>query len=216
MMDETLYLFLLKNQEIAIPGIGTVVLETKPATADFASRYFLPPLYQFSFRPAAATVSKQMYASLAATTGISERDAVMKLNDLAFEWKKILESGREVEWEKVGHFKKVLGGEIRFEPHPPATEFMKGVHAEKMIRQNAEHTMLVGEQEMTSTAMTDMLSLEPAVKSHPWWAWPLAILILLCLFLGWYFSEYGLHVLSSGSQSKISPADAPASYKMVQ
>ncbi len=221
-MYESLYRFLIKYKRIDLPDIGAIVLQTQSAHSEFVSRSFLPPVYFFSFEKARLTVSAEpndqnkfgqgkearlgkLFSWLAAINHISETEAADRFNDFVYDLKKELEAGKKITWEGVGVFKKETTGEIKFEGRKKESSGLGEVIAKKVIRENAEHTMLVGEVEKTSTQMTEMLSGDIDIKrkrSH-WWLWPLVAIIMIVIFLGWYFSEHGISSSSTGNSHKI-------------
>jgi hypothetical protein len=220
-MYESLYRFLIKYKKIDLPGIGTIALQTQPAQSEFVSRSFLAPAYLFTLEKARLTASadtneknpvgqgketqSKLFSWIAANNNINEREAVGQFNDFVFDLKKELESGKKITWSGVGIFQKEMSGEIKFEGKKKELQFLEEVVAKKVIRENAEHTMLVGEVEKTSTQMTEMLSGDMVIKEKRsyWWVWPLAVIIVILIFLGWYFSEHGTSS-STGNNHKIS------------
>lgn len=194
-MFELLYRFLIKHKEVSLPGIGTLSLQMQPAQSEFVNRTFIPRTHLFVFEQQREIQSRKLFSWLAYVCGISEREAVIKLNDFVFDLKRQIESGKEVIWQGVGKLKRGLAGEIKF-TNEPSQVLQQPVIAGKVIRENAAHTMLVGEEETTTVEMSEFLN-QSQRRFTQWWIIPLAIIILIIMFLGWYFSEYGLTVASN-------------------
>ena len=208
-MFDSLYRYLIKYKQLSLPGIGTLALQVQPARSEFVDRTFLPPHYSFVFETGKETTSRKLFSWLAQVFNTTERAAVIRFNDFLFGIKKEMDSGKEINWPRVGKFQKTVTGEIGFEADEKELIFQQPVIAEKVIRENHAHTMLVGEMEKTSFQMTEFLS-TPApveVKRSYWWVWPLAIIILALMFMGWYFSEHGINADSTGNNKKIVPAE---------
>ncbi len=205
-MYEILYRFLIKYKRVDLPDIGTIALQMEPAESEFVNRSFLPPQYFFTLEKTKETSSEKLFSWLAANFNITEREAVIQFNDFVFDLRKQLEAGKEIIWNGVGILQKELTGEIKLGGVKKELAFLEEIIAEKIIRENAEHTMLVGEVEKTSTQMTEMLLNPVAVKEkyNYWWIWPLAVIIVIMIFLGWYFSEHGVSSGSTGNNHKIS------------
>lgn len=204
-MYEALYRFLIRYKKIDLPGIGAIALQMKSSRSEFISRSFLPPAYFFSLGKSKEMTSRKLFSWLAANFRVTEREAVVKFNDFLFDLKRRLETGQQITWEGVGVFKKESTGEIEFTSFINNLPFLEEVTAEKVIRENAEHTMLVGEYEKTSTQMTEILAGDVAAKRKSyWWVWPLAAIIVTLIFLGWYFSEHGISSSTTGNNHKIS------------
>jgi hypothetical protein len=205
-MYEALYRFLVRYRKIDLPGIGAVALQMQSSRSEFVNRAFLPPAYFFSLEKGRETPSRKLFSWLAINLSLTEREAVLKFNDFIWDLQNQLATGKEVTWDGVGVFKKEATGEINFNGFRNNLSFLEEVVAEKVIRENAEHTVRVGEFEKTSTQMTEILSGDAIVKekSFYWWVWPLAAIIAILIFLGWYFSEHGISSSSTGNNQKIS------------
>jgi hypothetical protein len=215
-MYESLYKFLIRHKKIDLPGIGIIALQIQSAESAFVNRSFSPPGYFFAFEKGKKPPSKKLFSWLALNFNISEREAVIRFNDFVFDLKNHLEAGSKIIWNGVGVLQKAGNGEIRFEGVKKELPFLEELNAKKVIRENAEHTMLVGETEKTSKQMTEILLNPPVVekKQTHWWVWPLAVITAIFIFLGWYFSVHGLTNTSTGNHHKTSPAEAPAGYKL--
>jgi hypothetical protein len=72
----------------------------------------------------------------------------------------------------------------------------------------------VGEDERTSTQMTEMLN-QPDEKKSYWWAYALAIALLAIMFIGWYVSEHGVDISSAANGQKLVPQEARDTYKIL-
>ncbi len=210
MMYPELYRYLLQHKKLPLPGIGTFVLERKPASIDFPNKLMYPPGYSIALQSSAFIPSGSFFNWLGAVLGISQMDAVIRFNDFVFEMKKQVERGDTVNWNGVGSVRKGLGGEIKFTADVITAE--RPVPAAKVLRERAEHTVRVGEDEKTSAEMTAMLAQTQEKRSY-WWAYALAIGLLALVFTGWYFSEHGLDTSSTANEKKLIPAVSTATYK---
>ncbi|HEV8284915.1 MAG TPA: hypothetical protein VGQ09_11435 [Chitinophagaceae bacterium] len=215
-MYEILYRFLITHKQISLPEIGTIALQMQSAESEFVNHSFLPPKYYFKLEEIKETPSQKLFPWLAANLNISEDEAVTQFNDFVSGLKTKLEQGEEIIWNGVGVLQKGLTGGTKLESVKKELPWLEKVTAKKVIRENAEHTMLVGDAERTSIQMTEILSNPIAIeqKRKHWWVWPVAVIFVILIFLGWYFSEYGLSCTSMGNNHKISPADAPSGNKL--
>jgi hypothetical protein len=215
-MNELLYRYLVRHRLLPLADVGTISIQFFPGESDFVNHAFLPPHFSFRFEPTTRNSSSLVYW-LSSSMNVSEAEAAALLGEYLENLKNDLNSGKDVFLGRIGHLKKVLGGEIRFLPEIVKPEFLKPAIGEKVIRENAEHTMRVGEQEMTNTEMTDRLHAEAEGKiPWPWWIWPLVMIIVLALFLGWYFSEHGLNSGSAGNSIKVRPVESHSTYQYLR
>jgi len=222
-MYELLYKFLVKYKTLDLPGIGTFILGVHSAQSRFVDQSFLPPKYHLTFEQdrvvsdgeisGEATVSqkriapsRRLFSWIAVDDGVSEREAIIRFNDFLFELRKELDAGKKIVWSGIGSLQKSGGDEIKFDPEKNGLPWLEQTIAKKVIRENAEHTMLVGETEKTSVQMSEILLNPRSVKEKrvQWWVWPLALMIAIFIFLGWYFSEHGISGDATGNNHKIS------------
>jgi hypothetical protein len=215
MMYVELYQYFVLHKRLNIPGIGTFLLERKPAVSDFPNKIILPPSMSIALHHGNATPSKNFFTWLADTLKISDRDAVIRFNDFAFELKRKLSAGDRVQWDGVGTLSSGLAGEIRFESALKNAAIEVPVKAEKVIRENAEHTVRVGEDERTSVQMLEWLN-QPQVKRNYWWALALVVGLLMTMFLGWYFSEKGIKTSSTGNANALKANDSGTTYQILR
>ncbi len=214
MMYGELYHYFTTYRQLNVPGIGTFLLNRQPASADFVNRQILPPVYSVSLEQGAGTASRHFINWLAATLNITDRDAVIRFNDFAFEVKRKLQAGEKIDWNGIGTLKTGLGTEIKFDPETIEPVFDKSIAAEKVVRSQAEHTVRVGEDEKTAAQMREYFSHQDTEKVH-WWAWALIIGIATTLFCGWYFSANGLKISSSGNRQKTNPEVSSPTYQSI-
>jgi len=212
MMYPELYQYLLQYRKLSLPGIGTFMIERKPALTDFPNKQILPPVYSLVLQPSALIPSGNFFNWLGTALGISQMDAVIRFNDFVFEVKKQVDKGDTISWSGVGTLKKGLAGEIKFQPYDPAiTE--QPVPAVKVLREKAEHTVRVGEEEKTSAEMEKILA-KPEEKKSYWWAYALVTGLLAVIFIGWYFSVKGVDLGATANSKRLVPGDPPsAAYK---
>jgi hypothetical protein len=70
----------------------------------------------------------------------------------------------------------------------------------------------VGEEEKTSAEMEEMLSRSTEKRSY-WWTWPLVVVLLTVVLIGWHLSKNGVNISSTGNNKTVSPADVPATHQ---
>ena len=214
MMYAELYQYLLLNKKLPVPGIGTFLLERKPAESDFSNRTLNPPVHSFGFQTVATAPPTNFFNWLASALQISDQDAMVRFNDFARELKNQITNGGIIEWNGVGIISKGLGNEVKFRPLENNLALQTPVAAEKIIRQHAEHMVRVGEDNKTSAEMVEMLN-QPDEKKSYWWAFAAAVALLGFIFLGWYFSEHGVDVAATMNNKALVPlTNTAATYQL--
>ncbi|HEY9362171.1 MAG TPA: hypothetical protein VIQ00_02835 [Chitinophagaceae bacterium] len=215
-MDELLYQFLIQYKKLSLPGIGSLIVLRQPAQSDFFNKAFSAPAFSFAFDQKQDASSKKLFSWLSTLLGCTDDEAIKKINDFCIDLKSRLHEQRSIQWSGVGSFKTDEEGNISFEPETKRFFFEKDIIAEKVLRANPEHRMMVGEVEKTSSQMTELLSQPEEIKRSNWWVWPLIIGIIAITFIGWYFSTHGLQTNSSGLQHKVNTEQGGPTYKLLQ
>jgi hypothetical protein len=195
------YLFLHKS--IPIPGLGTICMESQAATIDASTRTIHPPVYRFRFDKFSDSPDKDLFAYLSAQQKISDYEALRQYNDFAYSLRDRLNYFREAPWEGLGILKKDDMGDIHFESSILNPSFLQPVPAEKVVRTNAKHMLLVGDRERSNREMSDWFAEEPIHGNKLWWLAALIGGIAAALIIMIHFSSRGWNVESTGNQQTI-------------
>jgi hypothetical protein len=199
-MFQVLNAYLFQHRSISIPGLGTIYLETLPASVDVAERTMLPPAYRFRFDKYFDAPDATFFAYLAVQKRILDYEAIKWYNEFSFELRNRIRSEDAVSWDGVGILRKDGAGNVLFEAAASPMLFFQPTPAMRVTRQDAQHTMLVGDRERTSGEMNEWL-LDDAErrKRVSWWVIALVLGGICLAILGWYFYTHGL---ATGNQTK--------------
>jgi hypothetical protein len=208
-----LYQYLILHKQLNIPGIGTFLVERKPADIDFVNKIVNPPAYTIALHHGNTTPSTNVFSWLASTLNISEPDALAQFNNFALDIKEKIIAGDRLQWNGIGILSKGMAGEIRFEASLKHMKAGTPVPAIKVIREHAEHSVRVGEQERTSSEMIEMLAPGEQKKTY-WWGIALIAGVLAFIFIALYFSSKGLNTSSAGNQQKLVPEKETTTHKL--
>jgi hypothetical protein len=199
-MFQVLNAYLFQHRSISIPGLGTIYLETLPASVDVAERTMLPPAYRFRFDKYFDAPDRDFFSYIASQENILDYEAIKWYNEFSFNLRNRIRTEEEVNWEGVGILKKDDSGNVLFESVPDKV-FILPTPAMRVNRQDAQHTLLVGDQERTSVEMNEWLSEDTSVgKKRPWWIIALILGVIALAVLGWHFYSNGW---SFGNQIKL-------------
>ncbi len=196
-----------------MPGIGTFLLERTPALVNFPEKKMDPPAYTVRLQPAGQAPSRSFFTWLSAALQVTEREAVVRFNDFAFELKKSILSGAHINWRGIGALSKGLAGDIKFTPER-LMQPESPVRAEKPIREKAAHMVRVGEDQRTSEEMTAYLN-QAGEKKDYWWAWGLVLGLVAVTYIGWYTSAYGIGQSSTSNPQLLTPQQPGATYRLI-
>jgi hypothetical protein len=226
-MNNVLVSYLLQHKSISIPGLGSMYIERIPAQTDFVNRRILPPDYHFRFDKYFDAPDKDFFTYLAKQQNIADYEAIKWYNEWAYELRSKLREGLEVEWAGIGTLKKDISGEIVFESAGRIPGLQEPTPANRVIHSHSQHTMLVGDQEVTrkisnidnAPAVSDennIISNEEQVPDYPpypeeppkkkWW---LFALVIAAIALGMiFFSVYksGFVTSAAGNHQPINAA----------
>ena len=113
MMYTQLYQYLLQHKQLPVPGVGTFLLERKPAVIDFPNKKINPPVYTIALQPTANSTAQNFFTWLGSILHISNHEAVIRFNDFAFNLKKQVADGDIIIWNGVGTISKGLAGDVK-------------------------------------------------------------------------------------------------------
>jgi hypothetical protein len=199
-MFQVLNAYLFQHRSISIPGLGTIYLETLPANVDVAERTMLPPAYRFRFDKYFDAPDKEFFSYIASQRNILDYEAIKWYNEFSFELRNRIRIEDQVRWEGVGVLKKDVSGSVVFESTGGNTLFMVPTPAMRVNRQDAQHTLLVGDRERTNVEMNEWLQEEGASRKKGSWRIIALVLGLIALaILGWHFYSNGW---ATGNQMK--------------
>jgi hypothetical protein len=201
-MQETLYEFLVINKKLTLPGIGTIRLKQNSSQLDFTNRQLNCPSFYFVLDPENDTPSKKMFDWLSSIKGVSEWEAIKSVNDFSFSLKNSISQAGEATWQGVGVFKRDKTGHLKLDPYTIALQTEQPIHAEKVIREKFEHTVLVGEREKSSVEMAEYFAVDAPKRNYAWIV-AVVLTILAVMFIGWYFSAKGFNPSTAGNNSVI-------------
>jgi hypothetical protein len=203
-MVEVLNSYLVQHKSLSIPGLGTIYVERKPAQSDFLNKQIIAPSYHYRFDRYFDAPDKDFFTYLAAQKEIADYEAIRWYNEWAYELRNKIRTQEQVEWENVGILKTDISGEVIFEAQQNLVSYLGPVPAERVIRTNAQHTMLVGDKEVTNTAMTDYLNEETVyVEKESWWIYALILATIAAVVIFFHFFQRGVRNGSFSNQQTI-------------
>ena len=201
--------YLLQAGKCALPNIGLFKIKYKPAQTDIVNKQMLPPVEEIIFNEQALFSSPGLINYIALKKEISASEAETLLNNFCKEWKEKIEDGEVLHFESFGCLQKNDAGIISFKKEVGA-EYFVPVSAERVVHENAEHTVLVGDTETTSTAMNEFYRENVPVIKRRWvvGAVVLTAIALAILFYGFYNHKLSTSGIGNRSHFTTKPADA--------
>ncbi|MEO6548595.1 MAG: hypothetical protein ABIN94_11370 [Ferruginibacter sp.] len=172
---------LFQEKICRLPGIGTLVMVVHPAETDLANSIIKSPTETIDF------IREENEEKV-----FNEFSAISELLQ-----KSIDENGSFL-LEGIGTFIKDDDVKLRFSSITVDPAFTPSVPITLVARQNASHTMLVGNQETTKLAMTELLE-EKQPENEQWEIWAIALAAVAVGMLIFYFYHHGIKSLGNTS-----------------
>jgi hypothetical protein len=195
-MKEILLKYLLQYQQLGLPGIGFLQLYIRASQTDIVNRRILPPSPSSRMTSDVPVPAEQdQVRFISRTMQVNEDVAERQLADFCAAALEGIKKGVPLEWEGFGRIRKGIAGDMTFELTSKSIFAFPPVTAERVIRTNAEHTMVVGDTEKTNTEMAELLQVEsePTVKKSRWWIWAILLFLVGAGILALYVYQHNGH-----------------------
>jgi hypothetical protein len=200
-MVQVLNAYLYQHRSLSIPGLGTLYLETFPASVEVADRTILPPVYRFRFDKYFDAPDREFFSFLATQANLLDFEAIKWYNEFALDLRNRIRAEAEVRWEGVGVLRKNGSGDILLESVGAPFFSQQPIPAIRVNRQDAQHTLLVGDRERTSGEMSEWRKEEGSRRTKfPWWVIAIILAVIGLAVLAWHFYTQGF---STGNQTKM-------------
>lgn len=192
-MFQLLYKYLILNKKAGIPGIGVFYIERKAARLDFANKVFIAPELQINFKTQPSVADKGMYTFIAKEEKIDELEAFTRFNDFSNEIQKSLTEHNSAELPGLGLISQ-NEGKMFFKSTNILKDYFPDVAAERILREHAEHPVLVGEVNRTTAEMKEAFT-EDIPKSSGskdnWWIFAIALGVIGIATIVYYYLHNG-------------------------
>jgi hypothetical protein len=203
-MFEELNSYLYQHKSISIPGLGTIYMESLPASIDSSSKNILPPLYYFRFDKYFDAPDKEFFSYLASEKNMADYEAIRWYNEFSFELREKINLHRSLTWDGVGELKKDDEGNIQFDSSLGNPFFLQPIPARKVIHPDARHVLLVGDTERTNFEMNQWLQHEAETeKKDRWWLYALILGAVAILIMVIHFSSRRWQTEAVGNQQML-------------
>jgi hypothetical protein len=170
--------YLVQYGRLCIPHVGTFEIERQPPRLDIGDKMLAPPLYKMVFSEG-DHLSEHQLDFIRSGTAITR-------NELASFGEKLKHKIRQEPVHLTGFgVLRYSSNSLVFEPHAVQLPSLQPLPAQKVIRENVQHQMLVGDREMSSQQVTDVLNQGSGKRSLlmivGWAVFILAVLLIIFL-----------------------------------
>lgn len=189
--------YLLLHQRLALPGLGSFRLHCRSAEAQVLENRILPPSCEVQLDKEDAVPVHQLQFLAGAAGG--QQEAAESLDSLGRSLRNAVRRQR-FSWNGIGQL-EWRDGIVACEAAPFPVYGLEPVTAHRVIREDARHTRLVGDQQMTAAEASNALL--PAVRKRRvelTVGWVLLAISLLAI--AYWLYRGGFNPLASGLQLK--------------
>ena len=180
-MDYLIAPTLFQNKTCRLPGIGTLNIITASAESDFINSQIKAPLPSVVF--IAELEDADVYNEFTALSELIKRD---------------IDEVGSVTLIGIGDLVKGAESTISFLPQQLSQVFVPAVVAKRVVRQDAEHAILVGDKQTTNTVMTEYFVEDISAKLvYHWWAAAIILGIVGLAIVAYYISQNGFNLLGN-------------------
>ncbi len=196
-MLQLLHQYLIQHRSVSLPGLGTIQLQHIPAIINFTDHLIEPPSLKALLDDTQDTPGKSLFQYMSEKLGIEEWEAIKKLNDFSFDLKNDLRQGRELVWEDIGTLKFNTEGVLQLEAVSVSNDHMYPLPAQRIIRTDANHTILRGDTEVSESFFTEAhVAPEQRDASGRQLIWVLVLVIIGLTLLFLYLYDTGFDIYS--------------------
>ena len=211
-MFPSLTQYLLQYKKVAIPHVGQFELVSKPAALDIADRLIYFKSYAAHFKQEDGVEAHQLhYLALSAQT--DETIVSEQLQAFGTQLKQHIQA-QGFEWKGIGRLEWSGTNGIAFQPSAIQVAGWQPVPANKVLRENVPHTVLVGEQEVQyTTSQQEVLPTDTRKRRRAVWIVAGLLAIAAAAFIAYYFYTHGLKAYNTGYQRKATIAVPQPTYR---
>lgn len=171
------------NHKLYIPGIGSFIADQKPTILDFANKSIAKPDFSIIYKFENLPIDNLFLNFLCKQLNTDEGKANIAFNEFSNHIKSVLSNTGNFTINGMGKLTQSLTGDYSFEQEKIMTQFFPELIAERVIRKNTEHTVMVGEKEKSSVEMLQHFDLNTSEEVHEnvkerWWIQALILAVI--------------------------------------
>jgi hypothetical protein len=190
--------YLLQYKRLSIPHVGSFELVQYPPEYNVVDKVITPPRYQVRHDQSVSVTGHQI--GFLASSNNSDEASVKRDLEILGEKIREIAGNTSFRWNGIGVL-SLIAGRMKFENDFPDVPGLKFVSAQKVLRDNVEHLIRVGETETTVAhkPSTPLVSKKYVNRNRIGWI----ILILVILILGFILYRAHFNPMAAGLQWKV-------------
>ncbi len=200
-MEKLLTKYLYELKSCPLPGVGSLLLNPGHAYLLPGEKRMIAPIPFISLEDKEAP-EEDLHHFIANQYNISDTEAAALLKDYCKQLQYI-KPYEELALDNAGSFYMDENSKLHFKSLSLPAAYFPDVVAERVIHPDVAHEMLVGDTYTNSTAMTELLELEPAAKSR-WWMLAAALAVVAIVVIVIYYSSHPIGQTGNGVKASTS------------
>jgi len=181
-----LYKYLALHKKLSLPGIGSFTTDEVPARIDFVNKRLYPFMPVIRFIQGTPMADKYFYPFIAQGLQVDELEAIQKFNEFGFHLKEQFSINGFVDFPGIGRLTKQFSNTYSFKPLVTVQPFYPDLHAERVIRKNAGHTIRIGEDEVHSLDTAEETVAENSEEKN-WKVHALVLALIAAMVIAYYY-----------------------------
>lgn len=181
-----LYKYLALHKKLSLPGIGSFTTDQVPSRIDFVNKRLYPFMPVIRFSQGTPVADKYFYRFIASGLNIDELEAIQRFNEFVFYLKEQFTMNGFVDFPGIGRLTKQFSNTYSFKPINTIQPFFPDLHAERVVRKNAGHTIKIGEDEVSSLGPGEETVAE-SNEERNWKVHALILAILAAMAIAYYY-----------------------------
>ena len=202
--------FLLQSPKSTLPYIGIFYYQWTSSKLDVVNKQLLPPASEINFYESSDTDAGNLADYIALKQNLELHEARIRLDKFCYSWKEKLNVGEPLNLANVGTLKKNSDGHISLVKE--AVNFWQPVNAQRVLHQDATHSVLVGDKETTSTLMNQYFNGEIVLEKSHWGTWAIIILAIAACVLFFHFNTHSFSTTGVGNQKQFTIPNPPSTH----
>ena len=187
-MEKLLTAYLYQYKKCPLPGVGTLLLHTGHAEFLPGQKRMLAPA-PFIELSSTEVSTGSLINFITGQKNINTPDAVELLHNYCTRIKQ-LGVNEELPFSSAGSFYRDENENLQFKTVSLLGAYFPEVVAERVIHRDVAHTILVGDTETNSAAMTELLNTGEEKGRSRWWIAAISLGVIAAIALLIYFTHH--------------------------
>jgi hypothetical protein len=214
-MEDIIASYLIQKRECTLPLLGNFRIITSHSYLDIADKKMQPPAEKIIYNEHETYNVEGLTNYVSSLEEISLQEAEERLNNWCLAARAQIDEGNKLIFNLIGNLQKDEEGTILFE-REKRFGFYEPVYANRVIHENEQHAVLVGDRETTSGAMNEYLNAEIFEKKSSWKIWAIILFVFSLIILILYFTGHGFSETGIGNHSHFQVQPSSATYSILE